>query len=160
PTKGSAVPKSVVIVIGAVRACMIGGRSFSHERRGRCRVARVFDSAWTLGYCEPLFWRGRVRQAARVALAVCAIVRAVSFARAAEKGPAYPVAGIGYEYSGLEGATGSRPLPIGDPSASGTNPLYLRLEILWAEAEKTENVFDWGAADAIVDRFRARQHEV
>src|SRR5262245_10532800 len=73
--------------------------------------------------------------------------------------PSAPQLGIGYEYSGLGAATSSRPLPIPDPLATDKNPLYVRIEVHWAEVEPAAGTFEWTAADSVVQRFRARGHE-
>lgn len=95
---------------------------------------------------------------------MCCVILAAALAAARaqnpdEKPPAMPQLGIGYEYSGLGAATPTRPMPIVDPLASGKNPLYVRIEVHWAEVEPAMGTFEWAAADSIVQRFAGRGHE-
>jgi len=73
--------------------------------------------------------------------------------------PAMPQLGMGYEYAGLSAVTPARPMPITDPLASAKNPLYVRIEVHWAEVEPAAGTFEWAAADSVVQRFAGRGHE-
>lgn len=101
-----------------------------------------------------------MRPTLRALAALFVLVLSAPSARAAEKSPTFPVAGLGYDFTNLASVSAVSPLPIVDPSASVANPLYLRLELLWAEIEKRQGEFVWTAADEVVDRFRAGKHEV
>ena len=67
-----------------------------------------------------------------------------------------PRVGLGHEYSGLSAVTDARPTPMADPSASVENPLYVRIEVLWAEIEKQKGEYDWSVVDNLVDRFASK----
>ena len=89
-----------------------------------------------------------------------ALVLASGVATPAEKQAPYPLAGIGYDFTDLASGIGLGPVPVADPSASESNPLYLRFEIPWSEIEKQEGAYRWDVADSVVDRFRSGSHAV
>lgn len=101
-----------------------------------------------------------IRRAPAAAFLLFVLLTAADAARGAEKAPPLPAVGIGYQLTEFNSPGAAASAPIADPTASPASPLFLRLDVLWAEIEKSEGVYAWDALDAIVNRFRDGAHEV